>query len=144
MKEENFFDNWNLVKKRMHGWWLAPEFHEREVWICSIGMNIGHEQNGKRQLFQRPIVIIKKFGNSTFWGIPLTSKPHPSTLYFALEGTGSWAILSQFRLWDGRRLIRKVRRISEQEFTGLIRAIMCLLKETATRFTGWPRSPKAL
>ena len=35
-------------------------------------MNIGYEQDGSGNDFIRPVVIIRKFNNEIFWGVPLT------------------------------------------------------------------------
>jgi len=34
-------------------------FYEREIWFCSVGMNLGHEEDGKQDQFLRPIIILK-------------------------------------------------------------------------------------
>ncbi|MFH1145912.1 MAG: hypothetical protein V1707_03050 [bacterium] len=36
-------------------------FREGEVWWCSIGLNLGHEQDGKNVFFERPVLVVKKF-----------------------------------------------------------------------------------
>lgn len=35
-------------------------FYEREIWWCSLGVNIGFEQDGTNDLFERPVLVIKK------------------------------------------------------------------------------------
>ena len=37
------------------------------------GKNIGFEQNGKGSNFVRPILVLRKFNSSIFWGLPLTT-----------------------------------------------------------------------
>lgn len=49
-------------------------FHEREVWFCALGINIGHEQNGVAKKFLRPMVVIKKLNRKSCLAIPLTTK----------------------------------------------------------------------
>ena len=56
------FDNWNKEKKILES--TANEtlvFHEREIWWCSIGLNVGDEQDGKNDYFERPVLVIRKF-----------------------------------------------------------------------------------
>ena len=49
-------------------------FHEREVWFCSVGVNVGMERDARNTKFSRPVVIVKKFNEFMFWGVPLSSK----------------------------------------------------------------------
>jgi len=41
-------------------------FHEREIWWCSLGHNVGFEQDGKGVDFARPILVFKKFNKEVF------------------------------------------------------------------------------
>ncbi|MBU2219125.1 hypothetical protein KKG15_01365 [Patescibacteria group bacterium] len=43
MKEKDF-DAWNIQKKKIHSRDEKILFHEREIWWCSLGVNIGFEQ----------------------------------------------------------------------------------------------------
>ena len=52
------FDSWNKEKKGLEN--VGHDilsFHEREIWWCSIGINLGDEQDGKNELFERPVLI---------------------------------------------------------------------------------------
>ena len=40
------FDSWNEKKKILNNNDVSF-YHEREVWWCSLGVNVGYEQNGK-------------------------------------------------------------------------------------------------
>ncbi len=57
------FDLWNSKKKLFNGKPLSKHFyfHEREVWWCGIGINIGVEIDGKNSDFERPVLVVKKF-----------------------------------------------------------------------------------
>src|SRR3989344_1315008 len=70
---EKEYDDWNKLKKSLSTKKSNVFFHEREIWFCSLGKNIGYEEDGKNELFERPILIIRKFNNSIFLAIPLTS-----------------------------------------------------------------------
>ena len=49
------FDSWNEKKKRTDGKSIAEDFffHEREVWWCAVGVNVGTEVDGKNDDFER-------------------------------------------------------------------------------------------
>lgn len=49
-------------------------FHEREVWWCSIGSNVGFEQDGRGETYARPVLVFKKFNKEVFWSLPLSTK----------------------------------------------------------------------
>ena len=67
------FDTWNLQKKQINNKHRRITFHEREIWWCSLGLNIGFEQDGKNYLYERPVLVIRKFNKHTLWILPLTS-----------------------------------------------------------------------
>ena len=111
-------------------------FHEREIWYCHLGENIGFEQDGRGDQFLRPLVIIRKFNNDIFWGVPLTrtQKDLPFYFTFAIQsatGTNdhdmSTAVLSQVRLVDAKRLRRMIGYISEKELALLRKKLKALL-----------------
>jgi mRNA interferase MazF len=54
------FNEWNEVKKEIDTREKSIIFKERDVFWVSIGENIGYEQNGKGEIFSRPVVIVKK------------------------------------------------------------------------------------
>ena len=43
------FDKWNELKKKLHNSEKPKKFYfrEREIWWCSLGLNIGFEEDGK-------------------------------------------------------------------------------------------------
>jgi mRNA interferase MazF len=54
---EKDFDRWNGRKKTLDGAEGTALFHEREVWWCALGVNIGFEQDGRGGDFERPAII---------------------------------------------------------------------------------------
>ena len=110
---------------------IRPGFHEREVWYCHLGENIGFEQDGKGDFFLRPIIILRKFNNEIFWAIPLTSAIKKSPYYFTVsvgeEGRKSSAILSQIRLIDAKRLSYTIGEVNKEEFEGLKKKLKDLI-----------------
>jgi len=123
------FDDWNNKKKEIQLDVPHPYFSEREIWFLHLGMNIGHEQNGKGLEFLRPVVVVREFNNSIFWAIPLTRTQKESPYYFLFSfGTGkSAAILSQMRLIDARRLSHKIGDMNIQDFNDLKQKLKALL-----------------
>jgi len=110
-------------------------FHEREVWYCHLGENIGFEQDGQGDQFLRPVVILRKFNNEIFWGVPLTRNRKTLPFYFSFiiqseidqNNEKSTAILSQIRLVDSKRLRRMIGYIREEDFKILKKKLKALL-----------------
>jgi mRNA interferase MazF len=120
------FIKWSKLKIRIHVS-EHPEFyfHEREIWWASLGANIGFEQDGKHDKFERPILILKKFGGRTLWALPITSKEKNGRFYYQFEYNSQKysVILSQLRLISSKRLLRKIRTISNEDFFKIIKLI---------------------
>jgi len=115
------FSRWNEHKSKLNDENSPFFFKEREIWFCYLGLNIGHEQDGDAETFLRPALILKKFPNETFFAIPLTRTPRFGKEYFTvIDDPGmSIALLSQGRVLDARRLIRRINTMSESEFESL-------------------------
>lgn len=112
MKE---FDIWNNLKKNIND--RNPIYvSEREVWFCSVGLNVGSEQDGKNEAFERPVLVIKKITSNTFIGVPLTSNKKKGSWYIPIDSMDSSAIITQIKLFDTRRLTRKMKLIPIDEF----------------------------
>jgi mRNA-degrading endonuclease toxin of MazEF toxin-antitoxin module len=112
---EKDFNEWNELKKKINA--RNPIYvSERDIWFCSVGLNVGSEQSGKHELFERPVLVIKKVTSNTFIGVPLTSNKKKGSWYVEIESTNSSAIISQIKLFDTRRLARKIGVISIEEF----------------------------
>jgi len=114
----NKFVNWTKLKVRIHLTDKNIYFHEREIWWASLGMNIGYEENGKHENFERPVLIIKTFNRHICWILPMSTKNKDNPYYFKINYHGSVysVILSQIKLISSRRLLRKIRKISSEEF----------------------------
>jgi mRNA interferase MazF len=55
---EKNFNEWNFLKQNLDKKEKTIFFKERDIWWCSLGLNIGHEENGKNTYFTRPILVI--------------------------------------------------------------------------------------
>ncbi len=102
-----------------------------EVWWCSLGVNIGDEQDGKNQNFERPILVYKKFNTRFIIGVPLTSNENENFFIknFSYSATdlnilkSGQVIISQTRPLSTKRLLRKMGKVSYDEF-GEIRKLV--------------------
>lgn len=126
------FDTWNHEKKHIDA--LPYErfhFHEREIWWASLGLNVGDEQDGKNELFERPVLILKKFNNRVIWILPLTTQNKNGPYYYPLKDPGiskaSFVILSQMRLISAKRLQRRMGRISFSQLSKIQNKLTRLL-----------------
>ncbi len=120
------FDGWNKRKKAINGDERGVDFHEREIWWCAIGINIGSEQHSQASGYSRPVVIVKKFTRDIFWAIPLTTKTKediPFRIRFSLHGNENDLLILQMRAYDRKRLIRKIAVMAKEEFARLTSAI---------------------
>ena len=110
---ERDFDRWNEIKKQLaNGASPPPAFPKSgEVWMCTLGKNLGREQNGGSQDFSRPALVIKKFNNEIFWVVPLSTKQKPLDFYFNYNdpsGAPVAAVLAQLRLVSINRFRRDI------------------------------------
>jgi len=114
------FDLWNEIKKETEFSSKELFFKERDVFFIKMGKNIGYEQNGKGNNFLRPVLILKKFNQSIFLSIPLTSNIKKKNKYYFeiknINNRRNFVILSQIKLFDKKRLGRKIGVISKTEF----------------------------
>lgn len=115
------FDSWNELKKKIDVEKNEPDRFpkEGEVWMSSLGKNIGYEQNGSGDSFSRPILIVKKFNNHMFWVVPLSTKQKEFDFYFNYTDPNDQkvsAILAQMKLLSVKRLKRKLYDIPNELF----------------------------
>ena len=123
---EKDFDSWNIKKQQIDSDVPRIFCHSREIWWCSLGINVGFEQDGTGEYFDRPVIVIRAFSRNLFWGVALTTKEKNGEFYFSIgqvEGKNATAILSQIRLIDTKRLIRKGGVLDEETFEKLKSAL---------------------
>ena len=117
MKEEYFkdFDGWNKKKKEFHNKDGSPFSHEKEIWWCGMGVNIGSEQDGKGEDYARPVLVYKKVYRNLFLGIPITKvlKLDDKHLPFYFDYDLHTFLIFQIRLFDSKRLIFNMGIISD-------------------------------
>lgn len=102
-------------------------FQEGQVWRCAIGHNVGAEIDGKSQRYWRPVVIIRKFYDEFFIGVPLTStfkKNLPFHIPVTIKDKKSYAVVTQLRALDARRLQQYICRLADTEAEAVHSAVL--------------------
>lgn len=127
---EKDFDKWNKNKKLIHKEGIDKLYHSREVWWCSLGTNVGFEQDGTGEDGQRPVLILKGFSKHVCIIVPLTSSTKKNPYHRSagiVDGRNAFAIISQVRLVDTKRLVNKVGVVEVDLFDKIRKAIKDLL-----------------
>lgn len=121
-QELELFADWAKLKPILH---FAHNtnvyFRERQIWWVSIGQNIGSEQNGKHEHFERPVLVLKKFNRDMFLAVPLSTKLKNSQYHytFTRNGTRYCANMSQIRVLSSKRLLRNIDTMDKIDFSGI-------------------------
>jgi mRNA interferase MazF len=126
--EKDFF-GWAKIKQEVQERKRPPFFGVGQIWWCSLGANVGNEQDGKGPAFVRPVVVLTKFNEQSCLVIPLTGRERSGRYYVPLgdvTGRPSSAILSQVRLIDSKRLLQKIGSISRAQHATLKNLIVQL------------------
>ena len=123
------FDTWNALNKSIHQKRFAAFVHTREVWWCSLGLNVGTEQDGKHTAFERPVLILRKFNRESVLVAPITSqlKRTPYHARFTHDSIEYAVIISQVRLLSTRRLRRRIFRMPEDMFGEVLSALQQMI-----------------
>ena len=118
------FANWHQVKTELEQS-NRPMFEERQVWWISIGVNVGHEQDGKNEKFNRPVIILRKFNSSLFVGVPMSTQLKDSPFYIELNFNNrrQSALITHIRTFDAKRLGNRIGRLSKSDFTEVRTAV---------------------
>lgn len=122
--------SWHKIKFDINSQKERPHFHAREIWFCSLGFNIGFEQDGSGSDYLRPVIILKKFNKEVCLIVPLTKNKKNGIHYFSfsyIDEIESTAILSQIRLIDSKRLKYLSGYISENSFKMLKEKLKLLI-----------------
>ena len=124
------FDQWNINKKQLHAEAENKLYHKQEVWWCSLGVNVGFEQDGVGSDHQRPVLIMRGFSKQVCLVVPLTTSTKENPYHVSLgdvSGRQAFAIISQIRLIDTKRLINKIGFVSHDIFETIRKAIRGLI-----------------
>lgn len=110
---------WALTAQKLHFSGIKRSFKEREVWLVSIGHGVGTEVFGKGECFQRPVLVLKKFNNQRFLGVPLTSNEMYSGMFAVdtfFHGKQGKAMIDQASTYDHLRLLKKMGMLDKPTF----------------------------
>lgn len=123
------FDGWNSKKKELNNNIFNDYVRTKEVWWCSLGVNIGFEQDGKHEYFERPILIIRKLSRDVVIIVPLSSKVkrNPYCVNFIHNNQEFSALISQVRLISTKRLNRKIYEMDGNLFNQIREAVKKLI-----------------
>ena len=111
------FKGWINVKEKIHNAGRVRSINVGDIWWYAAGENVKTEIDGKGRRFSRPVVIVKKFGKYSFWGVPLTSQPHEGSWYvqFEFQGKKENAAVHQLRNIDVARLYDKIGQVPNSD-----------------------------
>lgn len=124
------FDGWNKVKKNIDGHAHAPLYYEREIRWCRLGTNVGFEQDGTGTECARPVLVLKGFSRFVCLIIPLTTSQKINRYHVPLGMIGereAFAIISQLRLIDTKRLDHAIAVLDKQRFQEVRKAVKAML-----------------
>lgn len=115
------FNDWNKEKQYIHSSHQGFHCRPRQIWWCSLGINIGSEIDGKNGQFERPVIIIKFISKEMLLVVPLTTKGFPDRNHFEIKTkkTTSFAKITQIRTMSSKRLLRQIDTLSEDLFLQL-------------------------
>ncbi|MBC7982199.1 type II toxin-antitoxin system PemK/MazF family toxin [Candidatus Parcubacteria bacterium] len=135
---EKDFKRWSIKKEKLDNRINTPFVNERDIFWCSIGINVGDEENGKSDLFSRPVLVFKKFNQNLFWGIPLSTKNKDNIYYVQVKfkDNMSSVLISHLRLYDVKRLIFRIGKLHKSEFNKIIGSIINLIPRSSSEDLG--------
>ena len=124
------FNGWNEHKKETDSREDVLLYHERDVRWCRLGTNVGFEQDGTGTDYSRPVLILRAFSRSVCLIIPLTTsiKQNPYHVSVGIIGNRpAFAIISQLRLIDTKRLDQKITILDKNIFEDVRKAVKGIL-----------------
>ena len=114
------FKAWARLKRKLQDQKTLPAgYKERDIWWVSLGHNVGVEEDGKNENFDRPVLIVKGFSKYLFWAVPLSTTEKRGKYYHPVMVNGNLSVilLSQLRTLDTRRLISKYGMLNQKDFS---------------------------
>ncbi len=133
---EKDFDKWNKLKKFLNRENKTIFAHPREIWWCSLGLNLGAEIDGKNDNFERPVLVLHVYSRETMLALPITTKIKDDEFHYRirikrldLEDKDYlpleklvWVKLTQSKVISNKRLLRKIDVVSLEDFTQIMQA----------------------
>ncbi len=124
------FWTWHRYKSHLNRRNSLPVFKERQIWWCALGANIGREQDGKGNKFQRPVLVLTKIDKETSYILPLTLQHKDGPWYrdiVAKDGVRRTVNLTQLRIIDSRRLLDEITSISASNHIEIQKAVVTFI-----------------
>lgn len=125
------YKKWFELKPKINDIELSNSFHINvgEIWLCSMGENIGIEINGKGDDYLRPVLVIKVFNKNHSWVLPLTSNKKNNSFYFSIPSfSDSTVVLSQLNTISSNRFNRFISKINEEDTNIIVGKLIDILK----------------
>lgn len=112
------YAEWNVLQQFLNSKKHLPFYNEREIWLASVGLNVGTEMNGKYHLLVRPVLVLRKLNRHQFIGLPLTTTPQSPAYAFPLGAIHflsreSFCVYTQIKTYSVLRLQRRLGKIPE-------------------------------
>ncbi len=122
------YEKWHRVKRKLDERKGLVFAHAREIWWCSLGVNVGSEIDGKNENFERPVLVLRVYNRDTMLVVPLTTKHKTDMFHLQITADKKtvYAALTQLRVVSSRRLLRKIDVLQSESFN--------LLKATIQHF----------
>lgn len=131
-KYKKDFDEWNKIKKEVDKRSIDRDFyfHTREIWWGSLGLNIGAESDGKNDLFERPLLILRVFNREMIWCLPISSTVKDLPFYYKIKFNDEYrsVLVTQIRTISSKRLLRKIQKINDEDFYEIVDRVIGFLK----------------
>lgn len=118
------FERWAEVARMLDAGEKSFNFHNGEIYWCSVGVNIGAEECGKGFMYCRPVLIFHKINNRLFRGILFTTTPQENDKYteiVKIDGEISYALITQINTYSVKRLGSKMCDLPEEIYRNIIR-----------------------
>lgn len=121
------FDTWNARKKKLNASNTTKYPKRREIWWCSVGVNVGTETDGKSKFSTRPVLILKKYNRNQLLVVPLSTRIKPTHVPYRYNFTHNnrqqCALLSQIRVIDSKRIGSRISKIPSDLFDKIVEAV---------------------
>jgi mRNA-degrading endonuclease toxin of MazEF toxin-antitoxin module len=116
------FDEWNTLKKIINDRGFEVRAHERELWWASVGINVGSEQDGRGDDFERPVLVAKKLSTNVLYAFPISSQCKNIEMHMFIdhEKIHGYVLLDQLKAIDRKRLVRKVGVVDKILFASIV------------------------
>lgn len=129
-KNKKDFERWNIKKEMLHQNRTGVYFRKREIWWCALGVNVGYEQDGKNENFERPVLVLRKINRHLALVAPLTSKTKNHPYYYQYKHNDELfsAIIFQIRVASTKRFMRRLGSVSQKNFNNILDAVVNFVK----------------